>query len=87
MKLLSLLFIRGGTFRPEYKDVGSIRSLVTRAKILALTATATTAMVTEITRLLNVNEDDMRHVAILPDRYTQDIIYFFSNIVPVQSTH
>ena len=65
MKLLSL-FLPGRTFRPEYQDV-STRILVTRAKILALTATVTPSMVTEITKLLNIKED-MKNVAILPDR-------------------
>lgn len=43
-------------FRPEYKELGNIRNWVSNIPILALTATATDKIISDISTTLNLNE-------------------------------
>lgn len=73
-----LLYIqnRGESFRPEYREIASARSLV-QVPVLALTATATEDVQKDIFNYLLLAEDAVS-IAKLPNRYIL-LIYTYEN--------
>lgn len=64
-----ILFCRGGEFRQEYGKLAELRSIVRRdATFVALTATATKSMRTEIMKKLDMIESETVTICQLPER-------------------
>ena len=65
------LFSRGLDFRPEYQNVGILRSFFHEEKVpfLALTATIDPKIYNNICGALNFTENNSICIAKLPDRY------------------
>ena len=59
-------FFRGEYFRPSYKEVAAIKSLVD-APLLLATATATSEMKNDLQLLFEI--DELNTIAEVPDRY------------------
>lgn len=71
----NIISCRGETFRPDYKEVPKIRSLLTKTPLLALTATATESMVDEIYDALHIKKTQTKLVGVVPDRLVYLISY------------
>ena len=61
---------RGDTFRQAYREVGVIRSALVNCPLLIMTATMTPTMEASIEKLLNVENEPIDHIAVIPDRFT-----------------
>ncbi|XP_052059676.1 ATP-dependent DNA helicase RecQ-like [Mytilus californianus] len=61
----------GESFRPEYRQVAMIRSIAD-VPVLALTATVTTKVKSDIEKYLYIKED-CNVIAAIPDRYIRSI--------------
>lgn len=58
---------RGEDFRPKYKEVSNLRSLI-EAPVLAVTATCDEKIKTAIFNTLQISKIDTNIVALTPDR-------------------
>ena len=65
---------RGSTFRPKYKQVSRLRCILTKAPVLATTATCTQAMQIQICQLLHMKLHEFVHIAEI-----SEIIYNYLN--------
>ncbi len=75
-------FLRGETFRPDYRRVGSLRALMPHCPVLAVTATANATVYSSILETLHLPQDVMC-VTLVPDRYTRSMYLFFTQKGPV----
>ncbi|XP_038047154.1 Werner syndrome ATP-dependent helicase-like [Patiria miniata] len=57
-----------GTFRDGYKNISTIRSILSQQPVVCLTATATQSMVEDIIHTLNLEVSSFEIIAVLPDR-------------------
>ena len=65
--LFHFCFYRGLDFRSDYRDCSKLRE-ITNKSVLFLTATATTAIVVDITEQFNLQDQDVKTITLLPDR-------------------
>ena len=63
------IYQRGDEFRPKYKEVSRVRSYLTNAPVLMLTATTTEKIMTSILETLMLKHHAVEVVALVPDRY------------------
>ena len=64
---LIIYFNRGLDFRPDYRKVTVLQSIM-ESPVLALTATATTDILADVKNTLCLN--DVKVLSVLPDRYS-----------------
>ena len=59
---------RGDEFRPIYSEVGSLRSIPSKARTLLLTATTTPSLFDEILQRMNLKREEVKVIAKNPNR-------------------
>lgn len=63
-----LYSISGDDFRLSYREVSTLRSIVSNSLVLALTATCTQDMMDDIMKHLLLVKQPVETIAVLPDR-------------------
>ena len=66
--MIFVLIYRGDSFRPQYKQVGKLRSILTGVPVLAVTATITSIMQQSVCQSLNIPIMDFTHISRVPNR-------------------
>lgn len=74
-----LIYLRGDAFRPDYKEVGRLRSY-TDVPILATTGTCNEEIRKDVFETLSLSDTDTNTIAVLPDRYG---ILFISDFISI----